>query len=179
MRSQGIFWRIHNATVYTGFGSAYWFSKHVPGISMDITYLTIYPNFGPGIPAMNCHQWPVLPVIICVFEQLIEVETIALLHLNLYDHAMKAMDLENQTSSTNHLFEFQLSHQIRRLGFCRDSSACYPTPDHRIIPFQSPVPLWTCFHIGWGPETLKDIIYVLQKIWSGGFLPSKAQNNLV
>ena len=41
----------------------------VPGISMDITYLTIYHNFCPGIPAMNRHQLPVLPVIICIFPE--------------------------------------------------------------------------------------------------------------
>lgn len=118
----------------------FWNRCTVPGISMDITYLTIYHNFCPGIPAMNRHQLPVLPVIICIFfwkwlklKPLLSplwTGTPDLLHLHLCEHAMKAMDLENHpTYSANHLFEFQLSHQICRLGFCRDCSACYPTPD--------------------------------------------------
>ena len=60
-------------------------------------------------------------------------------HMDLENHQTSFICIKSSTSSiktsniiyifTNHLFEFQPSHQICRLGFCRDASTCYPTPD--------------------------------------------------
>ncbi len=80
VRSQGTFWCTENNVQRAkkrGFDSAHWFSKHVPGISMDITN----------------HTSNELPLITSVGRHPIGVETIAFTlwgHLNLYEHAIKA-----------------------------------------------------------------------------------------